>query len=76
MATGKLHAACTSSQAAMRQLCFVWDRTTDALKSMLDRVGVKIIEGPAPRQGGRKASASSVYARDPDGNLLKFMIYR
>ena len=56
-------------------LCFVWDGTPEALKSMLDRAGAKIIEGPVPRQGGRRASASSVYVRDPDGNLLEFMIY-
>jgi catechol 2,3-dioxygenase-like lactoylglutathione lyase family enzyme len=56
-------------------LCFVWDGTPEALKSMLDRVGAKIVEGPVPRQGGRRAAASSVYVRDPDGNLLEFMIY-
>jgi len=56
-------------------LCFVWDGTPDSLKSMLDRAGAKIIEGPVPRQGGRRAAASSVYVRDPDGNLLEFMIY-
>jgi catechol 2,3-dioxygenase-like lactoylglutathione lyase family enzyme len=27
------------------------------------------------RQGGRRKTASSVYVRDPDGNLLEFMIY-
>jgi catechol 2,3-dioxygenase-like lactoylglutathione lyase family enzyme len=27
------------------------------------------------RQGGRRKGASSVYVRDPDGNLLEFMIY-
>src|SRR5262245_52347931 len=56
-------------------LCFVWDGTPDSLKAMLDRAGAKIIEGPVPRQGGRRAAASSVYVRDPDGNLLEFMIY-
>jgi catechol 2,3-dioxygenase-like lactoylglutathione lyase family enzyme len=56
-------------------LCFVWDGTPDSLKSMLDRAGAKIIEGPVARQGGRRAAASSVYVRDPDGNLLEFMIY-
>jgi catechol 2,3-dioxygenase-like lactoylglutathione lyase family enzyme len=57
-------------------LCFVWDGTTESLKSMLDRAGAKIIEGPVARQGGRKATGSSVYVRDPDGNLLEFMIYQ
>jgi catechol 2,3-dioxygenase-like lactoylglutathione lyase family enzyme len=56
-------------------LCFVWDGTPAALKSMLDRAGAKIVEGPVARQGGRKAPGSSVYVRDPDGNLLEFIIY-
>ena len=56
-------------------LCFVWDGNAEALKSMLDHAGAKIIEGPVARQGGRRKAASSVYVRDPDGNLLEFMIY-
>jgi len=56
-------------------LCFVWDGSTASLKALLDRAGAKIIEGPVARQGGRKKAASSVYVRDPDGNLLEFMIY-
>jgi catechol 2,3-dioxygenase-like lactoylglutathione lyase family enzyme len=56
-------------------LCFVWEGTAESLKAMLDRAKVKIEEGPVARQGGRRAAASSVYVRDPDGNLLEFMIY-
>ena len=56
-------------------LCFVWDGGPESLKTMLDRAGAKIVEGPVARQGGRKKSASSVYVRDPDGNLLEFMVY-
>ena len=56
-------------------LCFVWEGTPESLKAMLDRAGAKIIEGPVGRQGGRKKAVSSVYVRDPDGNLLEFMIY-
>jgi catechol 2,3-dioxygenase-like lactoylglutathione lyase family enzyme len=56
-------------------ICFVWDGTPASLKVMLDRAGAKVIEGPVERQGGRKKAASSVYVRDPDGNLLEFMIY-
>ena len=56
-------------------LCFVWDGTAESLRSMLDRASAKVIEGPVARQGGRRAAASSVYVRDPDGNLLEFMIY-
>ena len=55
-------------------LCFVWDGTPESVKTMLDRAGAKIVEGPVERQGGRKKAASSD-VRDPDGNLLEFMIY-
>ena len=56
-------------------LCFVWGGTPESLKALLDRAGVKPVEGPVERQGGRKQIGSSVYVRDPDGNLLEFMIY-
>jgi len=56
-------------------LCFVWDGTPTSLKQMLDRAGAKVIEGPGDRQGGRQKTGSSLYVRDPDGNLLEFMIY-
>jgi catechol 2,3-dioxygenase-like lactoylglutathione lyase family enzyme len=56
-------------------LCFVWDGTPDALRARLDTVGAAIEEGPVAREGGRRRGASSVYVRDPDGNLLEFMIY-
>lgn len=59
-------------------LCFVWGGTADALRSLLDGAKAKIIEGPGKKQGGReggKYQGTSVYVRDPDGNLLEFMIY-
>ena len=59
-------------------LCFVWDGTSEALKATLNRAGATVIEGPVPRPGGRNggtATGTSVYVRDPDGNLLEFMIY-
>jgi catechol 2,3-dioxygenase-like lactoylglutathione lyase family enzyme len=55
--------------------CFVWDGTAASLKAWLDGARIASVEGPVPRQGGRKAEGSSVYIRDPDGNLLEFMIY-
>jgi catechol 2,3-dioxygenase-like lactoylglutathione lyase family enzyme len=64
-----------SAKPPCGDLCFVWDGTAAALKTWLDRAGAKTIEGPVARQGGRKKGASSVYIRDPDGNLLEFMIY-
>ena len=56
-------------------LCFVWEGGGDALHRRLAGAGAEIIEGPVERHGGRRASATSVYVRDPDGNLLEFMIY-
>jgi len=56
-------------------LCFVWSGTPETLKAALSRANAKIEEGPVSRQGGRRAAGSSVYVRDPDGNLLEFIIY-
>jgi catechol 2,3-dioxygenase-like lactoylglutathione lyase family enzyme len=56
-------------------LCFVWDGSPASLHALLDRAGAQIEEGPVERQGGRREAGSSVYVRDPDGNLLEFMIY-
>ena len=56
-------------------LCFVWEGGAESLRAMLDRSGVKVIKGPVSRPGGRQKNGSSVYVRDPDGNLLEFMIY-
>ena len=56
-------------------LCFVWDGSPTALTALLDRAGGPLVEGPVGRQGGRKKPGSSVYTRDPDGNLLEFIIY-
>jgi catechol 2,3-dioxygenase-like lactoylglutathione lyase family enzyme len=56
-------------------LCFVWDGTAGALHARLAAAGAAIEEGPVERPGGRQQTGTSVYTRDPDGNLLEFMIY-
>jgi catechol 2,3-dioxygenase-like lactoylglutathione lyase family enzyme len=56
-------------------LCFVWEGAASSLQAALDRAGAQVIEGPVERQGGRQATGTSVYVRDPDGNLLEFMTY-
>jgi catechol 2,3-dioxygenase-like lactoylglutathione lyase family enzyme len=55
--------------------CFVWSGTAPALKTWLQDAGVKVEIGPVDRAGGRRKTGSSTYVRDPDGNLLEFMIY-
>jgi catechol 2,3-dioxygenase-like lactoylglutathione lyase family enzyme len=56
-------------------LCFVWEGSTDSLHALLEDLGAAIEEGPVARHGGRRIEGTSVYVRDPDGNLLEFMIY-
>jgi catechol 2,3-dioxygenase-like lactoylglutathione lyase family enzyme len=56
-------------------LCFVWEGTAASLRGTLDGAGAEVIEGPVERQGGRRAAGTSVYVRDPDGNLLEFLTY-
>lgn len=56
-------------------LCFVWDGSPAALQELLDAAGAAIEEGPVTRNGGRRADGTSVYTRDPDGNLLEFIVY-
>ena len=64
-----------AAQPSCGDLCFVWEGSPDALYALLAEAGAEIIEGPVEREGGRRAGASSVYTRDPDQNLLEFMIY-
>jgi catechol 2,3-dioxygenase-like lactoylglutathione lyase family enzyme len=53
----------------------VWEGTEAELRTLLGKVGASVEEGPVERRGARKVMASSIYTRDPDGNLLEFMSY-
>jgi len=56
-------------------VCFVWEGTAEELRDRLVRAGAEVEEGPVERSGGRQRTGTSVYTRDPDGNLLEFMHY-
>lgn len=56
-------------------LCFVWGGSADALHATLRDNACTIEEGPVERAGGRRVNGTSVYTRDPDGNLLEFIVY-
>ena len=57
-------------------ICFVWNGAAADCEQMLHDAGVAIIAGPGPRRGAlRDKTAVSLYARDPDENLLEWMIY-
>lgn len=58
--------------------CFVWSGDADSLLTMLRQAGASIEEGPVERTGGRargQARGTSYYTRDPDSNLLEFILY-
>ena len=60
-------------------ICFVWDGTAEQCQAWLAEAGVEVIRGPGPRKGARAFGvlpAVSLYARDPDENLLEWMIYQ
>lgn len=57
-------------------VCFVWDGTLDECLQMLQDVNVEVIWGPRTGAGARQGvTATHLYARDPDDNLLEWMIY-
>ena len=58
-------------------LCVVWDGAMSDLKQLLDSMQAVVEEGPVQRVGGRRGGdvGTSVYVRDPDLNLLEFIVY-
>jgi len=58
--------------------CFVWDGSIEEARKLFESAGGEVIAGPVQRIGGRSmgsAEGTSVYTRDPDGNLLELIVY-
>jgi catechol 2,3-dioxygenase-like lactoylglutathione lyase family enzyme len=55
-------------------LCFVWEGGSEALRALLADAGAEIVSGPRALRGAR-GPGTSVYVRDPDANLLEFIVY-
>ena len=55
-------------------LCFVWEGSADELQQTLEKAGADIVAGPMPMRGARGRGVS-VYARDPEQNLVEFIRY-
>jgi catechol 2,3-dioxygenase-like lactoylglutathione lyase family enzyme len=55
-------------------LCFIADERPDDLGRRLERLGVTIELGPVPRDGAL-GTLTSLYVRDPDGNLVELSSY-
>jgi catechol 2,3-dioxygenase-like lactoylglutathione lyase family enzyme len=60
-------------QPGSADLCFRWDGPIDEVVSLLAAHQLPIVEGPVPRPAADGADATSVYTRDPDGNLIEFL---
>ena len=59
-------------------ICFVWDGAQERLAQVLETAGAEIELGPVRRTGGMNEGSTegtSIYTRDPDNNLLEFIIY-
>ena len=54
-------------------LCFRYDGPVSEILARLDAAGVAVVEGPVPRPASNGARGTSVYFRDPDGNLLELL---
>ncbi len=55
-------------------LCLITDTPIDTVVAELAQAGVTVEEGPVPRTGAT-GSITSVYFRDPDGNLVEVSRY-
>jgi len=58
--------------------CFVWDGSVEEARKLFESAGGEIIAGPVQRIGGRgmgSTEGTSIYTRDPDGNLLELIVY-
>ena len=59
-------------------ICLVWDESQEELLTVLTNAEAEIELGPVPRTGGMNRGSTegtSIYTRDPDGNLIEFIIY-
>ena len=67
-----------SASPGCGDLCFVWDGPVTELHEALHAAGAVVEVGPVERVGGRdagRARGTSIYTRDPDNNLLEFIVY-
>lgn len=56
--------------AGSADICLISDTPLPEIQSSLESRGIEIIEGPVPRSGAH-GDLSSIYFRDPDGNLVE-----
>ena len=62
--------AAQTPQSGSADLCFITQTPLSEVLNHLHRAEIPVIEGPVPRTGTLGA-ISSIYIRDPDGNLIE-----
>ncbi|GLS18981.1 hypothetical protein GCM10007874_19980 [Labrys miyagiensis] len=55
-------------------ICFITRAEPDEVVAHFRKEGIEIVDGPATRQGAL-GPMTSVYCRDPDGNLIEVASY-
>jgi catechol 2,3-dioxygenase-like lactoylglutathione lyase family enzyme len=66
----RAHVAVPGSQ----DLCFITNLALEEVKARLEKLNVKIIEGPVDKTGAT-GPIRSLYVRDPDLNLIEISMY-
>ena len=65
------HAASPTPGSA--DLCFRWSGSVETILEQLASCGVEVVDGPVGRPASDGSAGTSVYFRDPDGNLLELL---
>jgi catechol 2,3-dioxygenase-like lactoylglutathione lyase family enzyme len=69
-----LHPRAANPTVGGADLCFVWPGTIEEAQAHLEALSIPIEVGPG-RRPGAQGIGTSLYFRDPDGNLLELMCY-
>ena len=64
----------TNSEPGAQDLCFTTTVAPEDIIEHLQSCQVTIVDGPVPREGAL-GPMTSVYCRDPDGNLIEIASY-
>lgn len=54
-------------------LCFRFEGAVSEILDLLSAADVAVVDGPVPRPAANGETGTSVYFRDPDGNLLELL---
>ena len=57
-----------------QDICLISDSPSDEVAAMLEKHGISVEEGPV-RRTGTQGEMTSIYCRDPDGNLIEIANY-